>query len=280
MHKPLFNPLEGPDFRASTRKIHPFSTEFSTASVDERVSPAPDGLMGLIGSPAMAQGRILLVEDEPDIAEVLRYNLEKEGFDVDLEERGDAALEKLRREPPDLLLLDLMLPGLDGLEVARILQRDARTRSLPLIMLTAKGEEVDRIVGLELGADDYITKPFSPREVVLRAKAVLRRSQGAARPEGEMLSVGKLRLDVEGHRLEVDGEEISLTATEFRLLKLLMERAERVQTRGQLLSDVWGYAEDIDSRTVDTHVRRLRRKLGAAAEQIETVIGVGYRLRA
>jgi two-component system phosphate regulon response regulator PhoB len=228
----------------------------------------------------MAQGRILLVEDEPDIAEVLRYNLEKEGFDVDLEERGDTALERLRKEPPDLLLLDLMLPGLDGLEVARILQRDSRTRSLPVIMLTAKGEEVDRIVGLELGADDYITKPFSPREVVLRTKAVLRRSRGAVRPEGEMLTLGKLRLDAEGHRLEVDGEEVSLTATEFRLLKLLMERAERVQTRGQLLSDVWGYAEDIDSRTVDTHVRRLRRKLGAAAEQIETVIGVGYRLRA
>ncbi len=270
MHKPLFNLLEPPDFRASTRQIHPFSAEFSTTSADESV----------LRSRAMAQGRILLVEDEPDIAEVLRYNLEKEGFEVELEERGDVALEKIRDEPPDLLLLDLMLPGMDGLEIARILQRDVRTRSLPLIMLTAKGEEVDRIVGLELGADDYITKPFSPREVVLRSKAVLRRAQHVTRPEGDFLTVGRLRLDAEGHRLEVDGKEIALTATEFRLLRLLMERAGRVQTRGQLLTDVWGYAEDIDSRTVDTHVRRLRRKLGPAAEQIETVIGVGYRLGA
>jgi len=226
----------------------------------------------------MAQGRILLVEDEPDLAEVLRYNLEKEGFDVELEERGDAALERIRRDAPDLLLLDLMLPGLDGLEVARILQRDTRTRSLPLIMLTAKGEEVDRIVGLELGADDYVTKPFSPREVVLRVKAVLRRAERSV-AEGETLSVGPLRLDPAGHRLEVAGDEVPLTATEFRLLKLLMERVGRVQTRGQLLSDVWGYAEDIDSRTVDTHIRRLRRKLGPGADHIETVIGVGYRLR-
>jgi len=227
----------------------------------------------------MAQGRILLVEDEPDIAEVLRYNLEKEGFEVEVEERGDTALERIRREAPDLLLLDLMLPGLDGLEVARILQRDPRTRSVPLIMLTAKGEEVDRIVGLELGADDYVTKPFSPREVVLRVKALLRR---AAQPvaEDDVLSVGPLRLDPAGHRLEVEGEEIALTATEFRLLKLLMERVGRVQTRNQLLSDVWGYADDIDSRTVDTHIRRLRRKLGPGADHIETVIGVGYRLRA
>ena len=269
MHNPLFNPLESPDFRASEGRRGSFSTGFSTASADR----------GVLGSPQMSQGRIFLVEDEPDIAEVLRYNLEKEGFDVDVEERGDTALDRIRKDPPDLLILDLMLPGMDGLEIARLLQREGRTRSLPLIMLTARGEEVDRIVGLELGADDYISKPFSPREVVLRSKAVLRRAKGAV-PEGEVLSVGALRLDPEGHRLEVSGEEVSLTATEFRLLNLLMERAGRVQTRGQLLSDVWGYAEDIDSRTVDTHIRRLRKKLGDAAEQIETVIGVGYRLRA
>ena len=226
----------------------------------------------------MPTGRILLVEDEPDIAEVLQYNLEKEGFKVQVETRGDTAFDRIRSESPDLLILDLMLPGMDGLELARILQRDRRTSAIPIVMLTARGEEVDRIVGLELGADDYITKPFSPREVVLRVKAVLRRASQAA-AAGPSLQIGDLRLDTEGHRLEVNGREVSLTATEFRLLRLLMERVGRVQTRGQLLSDVWGYADDIDSRTVDTHVRRLRRKLGKEADRIETVIGVGYRLR-
>jgi two-component system phosphate regulon response regulator PhoB len=145
-------------------------------------------------------------------------------------------------------------------------------------MLTARGEEVDRIVGLELGADDYISKPFSPREVVLRVKAVLRRFQ-QEESAAEVLEVGGIELDISGHQLRVRGKEVPLTATEFRLLRLLLERSGRVQTRGQLLSDVWGYAEDIDSRTVDTHIRRLRRKLGTEAERIETVIGVGYRLR-
>jgi two-component system phosphate regulon response regulator PhoB len=230
----------------------------------------------------MARERILLIEDEPDIAEVLQYNLEKEGFEVETARRGDTGLEAVRRETPDLILLDLMLPGLDGLELTRLLKRDGGTARVPIVMLTARGEEVDRIVGLELGADDYISKPFSPREVVLRVKAVLRRLQpGGDGGEGasETLSIGGIRLDVAGHRLAVTGEEVPLTATEFRLLKLLIERSGRVQTRGQLLSDVWGYAEDIDSRTVDTHIRRLRRKLGDEAERIETVIGVGYRLR-
>jgi phosphate regulon transcriptional regulator PhoB len=226
----------------------------------------------------MARNRVLIVEDEPDLVEVLSYNLRQEGFDVDSVGRGDAALERVRKHPPDLLLLDLMLPGMDGLEVVRVLKRDPATARVPVVMLTAKGEEVDRIVGFELGADDYIPKPFSPREVVLRVKAVLRRRE----PEEEVretLELGGIVLDVPGHRLRVDGREQPLTATEFRLLKLLMERAGRVQTRSQLLSDVWGYAEDIDSRTVDTHVRRLRRKLGREADRIETVIGVGYRLR-
>ena len=226
----------------------------------------------------MARERILLIEDEPDIAEVLQYNLEKEGFAVEVARRGDSGLEALRREPADLLVLDLMLPGIDGLELTRLLKRDATTSRLPIVMLTARGEEVDRIVGLELGADDYISKPFSPREVVLRVKAVLRRRQ----PEdavGDRLEIGGIQLDVSGHQLRVRGREAPLTATEFRLLRLLMERGGRVQTRGQLLSDVWGYAEDIDSRTVDTHIRRLRRKLGPEAGRIETVIGVGYRLR-
>jgi two-component system phosphate regulon response regulator PhoB len=226
----------------------------------------------------MARERILLVEDEPDIAEVLEYNLGKEGFQVTVARRGDSGLEAIRRDPPDLILLDLMLPGMDGLELTRLLKRDALTARIPIVIVTARGEEVDRIVGLELGADDYISKPFSPREVVLRAKAVLRRRQPEEK-EPDLLEVGGIRLDVAGHQLRVGEAEIPLTATEFRLLRLLLERAGRVQTRGQLLSDVWGYAEDIDSRTVDTHIRRLRRKLGPEAERIETVIGVGYRLR-
>ena len=226
----------------------------------------------------MTRERILLIEDEPDIAEVLQYNLEKEGFAVETAQRGDAGLEAVRRDAPDLILLDLMLPGIDGLELTRLLKRDAATARLPIVMLTARGEEVDRIVGLELGADDYISKPFSPREVVLRVKAVLRRLQPEA-ADSDLLSVGAIELDAAAHQLRVRGREVPLTATEFRLLKLLMERCGRVQTRGQLLSDVWGYAEDIDSRTVDTHVRRLRRKLGPEADRIETVIGVGYRLR-
>ncbi|MBP1643924.1 MAG: OmpR family two-component response regulator [Acidobacteria bacterium] len=226
----------------------------------------------------MAKQRILVVEDEPDLAEVLQFNLAKAGFAVELERRGDSALEALRRQPPDLLVLDLMVPGLDGLELTRILKRDPATARIPLVMLTARGEEVDRIVGLELGADDYIPKPFSPREVVLRIKAVLRRRDGEA-AGGERLDTGGIRLDLGAHRAEVRGREIQLTATEFRLLKVLIERQGRVQTRSRLLTDVWGYAEDVDSRTVDTHVRRLRRKLGAEADRIETVIGVGYRLR-
>ncbi len=227
----------------------------------------------------MSRERLAIVEDEADIAEVLRYNLEREGFDVEVFGRGDTAFEALRKAPPALVVVDLMLPGLDGLELTRLLKREPATAQVPLVMLTAKGEEVDRIVGLELGADDYIAKPFSPREVVLRIKAVLRRLQATQQDDGEVLSIGKLRLDRAAHRLAVAGKEVALTATEFRLLALLMERVNRVQTRAQLLSDVWGYAEDVDSRTVDTHVRRLRRKLDAEANRIETVIGVGYRLQ-
>jgi two-component system, OmpR family, phosphate regulon response regulator PhoB len=227
----------------------------------------------------MARDRILLIEDEPDIAEVLEYNLQKEGFDVEVARRGDAGLEAIRREAPDLVLLDLMLPGIDGLELTRMLKRDAATSGLPIVMLTARGEELDRIVGLELGADDYISKPFSPREVILRIKAVLRRLQHEEASPQDLIEAGGIQLDVSGHQLRVRGKEMPLTATEFRLLRLLLERGGRVQTRGQLLTDVWGYAEDIDSRTVDTHIRRLRRKLGPEADRIETVIGVGYRLR-
>jgi two-component system phosphate regulon response regulator PhoB len=222
--------------------------------------------------------RVALVEDEPDIAEILRYNLEKEGFRVDVHERGDSALAAIQASPPDLILLDLMLPGVDGLEVCRLLKRNQQTAEVPMIMITARGEEMDRIVGLELGADDYVSKPFNPREVMLRVKAVLRRSHQEATGEAaEVLEAGSLRIFPEAHRVEIDGSEIVLTATEFRLLKFLMERAERVQSRETLLREVWGYAGSVDSRTVDTHVRRLRKKIGRESDRIETVIGVGYR---
>jgi len=222
--------------------------------------------------------RVLVVEDEPDIAEVVRYNLTREGFQVDVHVRGDSALEAVRRRAPDLIVLDLMLPGVDGLELTRALKRDQATARIPLVMLTAKSEELDRVVGLELGADDYVTKPFSPRELTLRIKAVLRRGDGG--PPAAVLEAGTIRLDPAAHEATIGDESLGLTATEFRLLQLLLERRGRVQSRAQLLSEVWGYAEDVDSRTVDTHVRRLRRKLGAEADRLETVVGVGYRLRA
>ena len=223
----------------------------------------------------------MVVEDDPDISEVLRHSLERAGYAVDALSRGDSALEVIRRNPPDLILLDLMLPGMDGLELCRELKRGAGTSGVPLIMLTARSEETDRIVGLELGADDYIGKPFSPREVVLRVKAVLRRKRERdAGDDGDSkLTFGELTIDPSRHELSVGGEPVTLTATEFKLLQFLAERAGRVQRRDTLLSEVWGYSSGIDSRTVDTHVRRLRRKLGPESERIETVIGVGYRFR-
>jgi len=227
---------------------------------------------------------VAVVEDEAALAEVLQYNLERAGFGVRVYGRGDDAWVGLQDEPPDVIVLDLMLPGLDGLEVTRLVRRHELLSGVPILMLTAKAEEVDRIVGLELGADDYITKPFSPREVVLRVKAVLRRTGPPAGRDGgtgarPWLEAGKIRLDPEGHRTTIDGDEVYLTPTEFNLLRVLLERVGRTQTRGALLSEVWGYADDVDSRTVDTHIRRLRKKLGDERSRIETVIGVGYKLK-
>jgi len=219
---------------------------------------------------------ILIVDDEPDVVDLLVFNLQKAGFKTLTARDGNVALQKAQDELPALIVLDLMLPGLEGGDVCRQLKADPKTASIPVIMLTAKAEEVDRIVGLELGADDYVTKPFSPRELVLRVKTVLRRAAGKTAP-GEVFKHADLIVDLAKHEATLKGKPIELTATEFKLLAMLLERRGRVQTRDALLADVWGYEGDVDTRTVDTHVRRLREKLGKAADWIETVRGVGYR---
>lgn len=222
-------------------------------------------------------GPILVVEDEPDIRQLLVLQLTREGYTVRTAATGPEALEAAPRIKPMLVLLDLMLPGLAGTEVCRRLRADPATTATPIIMLTARGDEIDRVVGFEVGADDYVTKPFSPRELMLRIRAVLRRTP--ATEEGpDALRVGALRIDVGAHRVWVDEEEVSLTATEFKLLTTLAKRSGRVQSRGQLLQDVWDMPPDLNTRTVDTHMKRLREKLGAAGDRIETVRGVGYRL--
>ncbi len=221
--------------------------------------------------------KILVVDDEADVLDLVCMNLRAAGYAVATAENGAGALQKARAEKPDLIILDLMLPEMNGLEVCKVLKKEDATAAVPIIMLTAKTEEVDRIVGLELGADDYVAKPFSPRELVLRVKSVLRRGQEKP-PEEEPLHLGDLFLDRARHEVTVKGRPIELTATEFKLLAVLMERRGRVQGRERLLNDVWGYESVIDTRTVDTHVRRLREKLGRAASYIETIRGVGYRI--
>jgi phosphate regulon transcriptional regulator PhoB len=219
---------------------------------------------------------ILVVDDEQDVLDLLVYHLQKAGFKTVAARDGATALQRARESLPALVLLDLMLPQVDGTEVCKRLKADPKTAPIPVLMLTARAEEMDRVVGLELGADDYVTKPFSPREVVLRVKSILRRARGEAKP-AEVLKAGELVVDTAKHEASVKGKPIELTATEFKLLATLMERRGRVQTRDRLLNDVWGYEGDIDTRTVDTHVRRLREKLGRAADAVETVRGVGYR---
>ncbi len=225
--------------------------------------------------------KILLVEDEQDILEMVRYNLEQAGFEVSTAQDGERALAVVREDLPSLIVLDLMLPGIDGLEICRLLKQDAETRAVPILMLTARSEEVDRIVGLELGADDYVPKPFSPRELVLRIRAILRRSKPAGKSEAreEVLRVGPIKIDLGAHRATLSGALLVLTSTEFKLLATLVERRGRVQSREDLLNSVWGYEYSGYSRTVDTHVRRLREKLGDECEWVETVRGVGYRFR-
>jgi DNA-binding response OmpR family regulator len=223
------------------------------------------------------QHKILVVDDEADVNDMLVLNLRAAGFSVIAVEDGASALAKTRSESPALVILDLMLPGMSGLEVCKVLKSDAATRHIPVIMLTSKAEEVDKIVGLELGADDYVTKPFSPRELILRVNRSLRRGKEKV-PTVEKIEIGEIVLDHGRHEVLVKGEPVDLTATEFKLLALLMDRRGRVQGRDRLLNDVWGYESVIDTRTVDTHVRRLREKLGDVASYIETVRGVGYRI--
>ena len=221
--------------------------------------------------------QILIVEDEADIRELLRFNLEREGFSVLEAADGNEGLKLARQHMPDLMLLDVMLPGFDGFEVCRRLGAQSETANIPVLMLTARGEEMDRVVGLSLGADDYVVKPFSVRELMLRIRAVLRR--GTRSSESPVLERHGIRLRPEAHTAEVQGEVMPLTATEFRLLEDLLRHAGAVRTREQLLNKVWGYSFEGYARTVDTHVRRLRAKLGGAAAMLETVRGVGYRIK-
>lgn len=222
---------------------------------------------------------VLIVDDEPTIAELIEFNLRKAGYRVLKADNGHTALQLVRSDKPDLIILDLMIPGIDGMEVCRKLKGQQQTASIPIIMLTAKNEEVDKIVGLELGADDYMTKPFSPRELVARVKAVLRRSHKESIHDGE-LAVGKLRLNFASYVAYLDNEKLELTPKEYELLKLFITNVGKAYTREQLLEKVWGYEYFGDTRTVDVHVRHLRAKLATqpeVAEAIETVRGVGYR---
>jgi two-component system phosphate regulon response regulator PhoB len=220
--------------------------------------------------------RILIVDDEKDIRELLSFQLQQHGFITVTATNGEDALEKIEEKAPDLIILDLMMPKMDGAEVCRALKREEKTRRIPIIILTAKGEEIDRVVGFELGADDYVPKPFSPRELALRVKAVLKRMTTADEP-AEFLTFKDLHIDLSRHRVTVAGKAIELTSTEFKLLTTLLQRRGRVQTRDHLLETVWGYDYIGFTRTVDTHIRRLRAKLGASGDCIETVRGVGYR---
>ncbi len=244
-----------------------------TAKTMTKPSSAPKGAQ-----------RVLVVEDEPDIAALIAYQLTREGYRVETASTGTDALAAVSREIPDLVVLDRMLPGISGDEVLQNLRKEAATRTIPILVLTAKKEQEDRIKGFELGADDYLTKPFSPRELVLRVQAILRRSQEpAVESGGRILRAGPLSVDVNSHQVLLDGEEAHLTPTEFRLLRSLLERKGRTQSRQQLLERAWSVeshiSDRIQTRTVDMHVRRLRSKLGRVGDWIETVRGFGYRFR-
>jgi DNA-binding response OmpR family regulator len=226
----------------------------------------------------MNKGTILIIDDEKDLIELVRYNLEKEGYDVIAATDGQTGLEIAQRHKLDLIVLDLMMPGMDGLEVCRHLRTDARTGRIPLVMLTAKATEADRIVGLELGADDYITKPFSPRELVARVKAILRRTATQSEPH-EVIRHGDLSIDLTRHEVMVNGKPIALTATEFRILHFLASKPGRVLSRDDIIDAALGRDANVFDRTIDVHITSIRRKLGKGADQIETIRGFGYKFR-
>jgi len=226
----------------------------------------------------MEKKKILVVDDEPDVTELVAYNLKAKGFHVETLNDATASIAKARNYHPDLIILDIMMPHLSGIQICRIFRNDSKLARIPIIFLTAKAEPQDRIEGLESGADDYLSKPFSPKELMLRVESILRRVSAPLLPTAAKLHIGDILLDSDTHRVTVGGQLIDLTATEFKLLHLLMERQGRVQTREHLLLNVWNYSTEIETRTVDTHVRRLREKLGEEAGWIETIRGVGYRI--
>ena len=220
--------------------------------------------------------KIYIVEDEPDIRDTLKYNFSNEGFKVFTSPDGEEALSNIKKVLPDVLILDLMLPGVSGLDVCKSIRADDDIKDMSIIMLTAKGEEIDRVIGFELGADDYVTKPFSVRELILRVKVLLKK-QRESLVQNKLVTFGPIRIDLDAHELKINDKEIVLTALEFKLLQHLVKRKGRVQTREQLLGDVWGYSAEVTTRTVDTHIKRLREKLGNTSEYIQTIRGVGYR---
>ncbi len=220
--------------------------------------------------------RIFIVEDEPDLRDTLSFNFENEGFKVSSFPDGEKCLTSVKKNKPDLVILDLMLPGINGLDVCREIRSEEENNDVSIIMLTAKGEEIDRIVGFELGADDYVTKPFSVRELILRVKVLLKKRSDNQSAE-KILEYGPVKMNLDAHSVLVDNIDVVLTALEFKLLKHLLKRRGRVQTRDQLLGDVWGYSSEVTTRTVDTHIKRLREKLGSTGDLIQTIRGVGYR---
>ena len=220
--------------------------------------------------------KVFIVEDEPDLRDTLKYNLENEGFSVEAFSNGEDFLSSVDKNIPNLVILDLMLPGVSGLDVCRELRSNENYDGIGIVMLTAKSEEIDRIVGFELGADDYVTKPFSVRELILRVKVLLKKRTDDGANE-QTLEFGPILMNLDAHEVSIDGKIVNLTALEFKLLKHLLKRKGRVQTRDQLLGDVWGYSSEVTTRTVDTHIKRLREKLGEPGDLIQTIRGVGYR---
>ncbi len=226
----------------------------------------------------MSKLQLLIIEDDKHISKLIKYNAEKAGYDCTLAQDGEEALDILNKQGADLIILDIMLPKMDGFEVCRVIKQSPKLKNIPVIMLTAKGAEVDRVVGLELGADDYVVKPFSPRELMLRIKAILRRGKTEELPK-DIIRRGGLVIDIPKHRVTVNHKEIELTPIEFKLLVTLIERTGRIQSRDKLLADVWDMHSDVFTRTVDTHIKRLREKLGKMGSIIETERGLGYRCK-